>query len=314
MYYLIYHLFGKDNNQMKSELLYSLFSFDKVTGENNKQNILILIYTDVKFDLPNSLGKLRIKFQYLDEKDVQHEILRANGCHFIIKAIIIAEFLQTFKSYGIFIDTDTFFTRDPIPLFRSVAEGFLLMHVNEYPISQSPNVYSYFKREIFKNTEGADYSVKPDFDMWNAGVIGISPTYEKYLPEIICLIRQMAFNEELIPAVKRLIEQISFSYYLQKHPDKLLPSDEYIFHYWFFKETRYLLGNHFNYFYGSDYSEFINLLNDNNIKLHDLNDIPYEGFPFLIFRMLRKHGELNDYHYKSLPPSSTIGKILRSAQ
>jgi hypothetical protein len=97
MYYLIYLLFGKSNDSLKSELFYSLLSFNKTAGNWSKRHIQVLVFTEENIVFPEGLGDLRISFHYLKEEDVREWTEKSNGHALILKVRVMHEF---FKAYG----------------------------------------------------------------------------------------------------------------------------------------------------------------------------------------------------------------------
>ncbi|GAA0557112.1 putative nucleotide-diphospho-sugar transferase [Chitinophaga japonensis] len=313
MYYLIYLLFGKNNSSLKSELVYSLLSFDKMSGNWSKQHIQVLVYTDEMFHLPPSLDNLPITFRILSHDDIDEWIRSGNGHTLVLKARIMQDFLQVFGANGILIDTDTFFLKDPAPLFKTVQQGHLLMHLKEYPLTQRPAIYTFFQKKVFRKLNGDTFRVNPSFHMWNSGVIGIGSDCAALIAEIVSLIGQIAREREWPWEEQRLIEQTSYSYYLQLQVTELMAADEFVIHYWFFKQARYLLASYFNYFHGADYATFTQILAEQQIQHRDLSGLAYEDLPLVMIRLMKNYDVLRDYHFECLPPGSYIGEVLRAA-
>lgn len=313
MCYLIYLVFGKGNSNLISELIYSLLSFNKVAGEWSKKHIQIIIYTEEAITLPASLAHLGVKIIYLDEEEVCEWIRKGNGHALVVKARVMAAFLQQYSAPGLMIDTDTFFRKDPAPLFDEVQEGHLVMHMKEYAIVKRTRIYSFFQQKKFRQVNGKEYTVSPAFDMWNSGVIGLHPAYNYLMPDIISLIQQVALEKDWPSEEQRLIEQTVYSYFLQTQASELRAADEFIIHYWFIKPCRYLLGNYFNYFHGSDEAEFIQLMHMTHATRADFDDLSYDTIPLLMILLLRKNGALHDYLFECLPDHTYMGNILRAS-
>ncbi|MEO5562064.1 MAG: hypothetical protein ABIR18_01490 [Chitinophagaceae bacterium] len=312
MKYLIYLLFGKNKGGLKSELIYSLFSLDKVADEWCRKNVEVLIYTDEKIEIPPRLAGISISFSFLDPKDIEEWIRKGNGCSLILKAMVMQDFLRTFLSTGIFIDTDTYFTRNPAPLFKTIGQGYILMHLKEYPFNHRPEIHSYFSRKSIGQSNGPRINGTSSYYMWNSGVIGVNPACATLMPEIISLIEQMAYDKEWSKDNHRLLEQVSYSYHLQLQKSKLLAAENYIVHYWFFKQSRFLLAKYFDFFYGSDIAELEKLIQENGLEDSEFNSVTYDELPLMMFRLMKKFEMIENYHFECLPSDSYIGKVLRS--
>lgn len=311
MGYLIYLLFGKNSADHQSELIYSLLSFKKVAGEWSNKNVTILIYTDNAFSLPECLSDIRVEFNILDKEEISNRIKRANGHALILKAVVMNDFLKKYQACGILTDTDTFFIKDPGQLFDKVNEGCLLMHLKEYPLANRPDICSFFKKKGFKQLDGSDHLISPDFFMWNSGIVGLTQTHLHLTNEVIYLIEQIAEEKEWPAEQARFIEQTCYSYYLQKQGPKLLPAEDVVVHYWFFKQARYLIGNHFGFFYGSDEDRFNQLINNQPSQAEQLRNLPYSALPSLIARLMKQFGLFEEYHFECLPMNTYIGKVIR---
>ena len=312
MYYFIYLLFGKRNETLQSELVYSLLSFDKIADDRSKKTIRFLIYTETGFVLPESLNGLQVSFSRLDPDEIEEALRKTDGHSLVLKAIVVADFLARFKACGILVDTDTFFIRDPCPLFEKIRDGYSLMHLKEYPISRMPELVSFFTANSFKRPDGDSFNIIPAFHMWNSGVVGVKQGDDSLLEKIICLIQQISTRKAWPREYRRFIEQTAYSYYLGQRQDKLLSAENYIVHYWFFKEGRLLLGNYFRYFHGFDDLEFREILKLKNVRSEDLAGIPYQALPALMVGLMKKFSLVREYHYDSLPENTHIGKILRN--
>ena len=311
MYYLIYLLFGANKESFINELIYSLLSFNKIAGDWSKRNIQILIYTEDKIHLPEQLADLPIGFVVLSGKEIDEWYRRANGYPLILKARVMSEFLQKFTANGILVDTDTFFAKDPETLFKAIEQGCFVMHLKEYPITRRPEVHSLLQTKTFKRLNGDLFMIDPAIYMWNSGVVGIKADQQELVAEIIYLIEQMSFEKAWPPEERRFIEQTSYSCYLQGQDMPLLPADEYIIHYWFFKPARYLLGNYFNYFHGSDYQESRRLMQIQNLEPEMFASPSYNDLPHLIMKLIKKFSLNEAYFPECLPSDTHIGRILR---
>jgi hypothetical protein len=261
--------------------------------------------------LPEQLADLRISFVFLSAKEISEWIRRANGYPFILKARVMSDFLQRFGSYGILVDTDTFFVKDPQPLFNAIEQGCFVMHLKEYPITRKPEVHALLQTKTFNRLNGDPFMIDPSIYMWNSGVVGINPDQQKLVAEIIYLIEQMSFEKAWPPEERQFIEQTAYCYYLQVQDMPLLPADECIVHYWFFKPARYLLGNYFNYFHGSDYQESRRIIQIQNIEHEVFASLSYNDLPYLIMKLMKRFSLIKAYFFECLPTDTYIGKILR---
>ncbi|HLZ87020.1 MAG TPA: hypothetical protein VKQ52_07270, partial [Puia sp.] len=208
----------------------------------------------------------------MEESAIAEWVAKANGHLLVVKAWITLETLQKFGTCTVLADTDTFFYKDPEPLFTKIDPAHALMHLREYNLFSNPKLSAFFSQRSFTSLDGNSYFLHPGCNMWNSGIIGIHQDNTHLLPEIINLTGQLSFDADY-PGLKKLMEQTSFSYFLESRLTGILEAEGYVFHYWFFKYARYLLGAHFNEFQQSDREQFTRLLQETNLTREDFANL-----------------------------------------
>ena len=307
---LIYLVIENKNTVRANELIYSLSSLSEVAGQSVKEKLKIVIYSNRSFALPVYLGGLDITFSILQESTISEWVKRADGHLLVVKAWITLETLRKFGTCAVLLDTDTFFYKDPEPLFTKIYEEYAVMHLREYEIFSDPKLNAFFAHRSFNSLDGNTYSLHPDCNMWNSGVVGIHPNNIHLLPEIINLTEQLSF-ETSYPGSKKLVEQISFSYFLGSQQNRILAAEGYIFHYWFFKYARYFLGLYFNEFQPSDREQFTQLLQENGLTQEHFSELTLPGLPFVLMGLVNRFLEVGEKLLTALPETSIVGKLLR---
>jgi hypothetical protein len=146
--------------------------------------------------------------------------------------------------------------------------------------------------------------------MWNSGVLGFSQEHRLLIEEGFDLLRQMTKSVALPGDYWRIAEQIIHSYCLSKAGEPLA-TESFIIHYWWFKQARYLLANHFGYFHGADELEFNRIMHQWDICPDDVSVESYESLPGLLFDVMKRFSLLSDHLFLHLPSDSYIGKVLR---
>ena len=307
---LIYLVIEKENTVRSNELIYSLSSLNEIAGQSVKEKLKIVIYANRPFALPVYLEGLDITFSILQESTISEWVKKANGHFFVVKAWITLETLSKFGTCTVLLDTDTFFYKDPEPLFTKIQEGYSVMHLREYNIFSDSNLNTFFAQRSFNSLDGNSNSIHPGCYMWNAGVVGVHPDNIYLLPEIISLTEQLSF-ETNNQGWRNLLEQISFSYFLENQRNGMVEAEGYIFHYWFFKYARYLLGSYFNEFSQSDREEYTRLLQETSLNTEHFSKLTLAGLPLVIAQLTNRFIEVGQQLLAALPETSYVGKLIR---
>lgn len=296
----IIYLASGDKDSIYKELKYSLLSLNKVCSENFRNNLRIIIYTDREIMLPKALQNLNIIFEYFTKQDVADWTKNCKGYFFIIKAKVMQKFLSNNAGKILFIDTDTFFLKDPSSLFNQIGKGKAVMHIKEHSVRQRPTMKEYLRIKHFYSQEGTRFQIDPVFDLWNSGVIGIDNSSLPQLEKITLLIEQLTEDTNW-----HILEQLSFSYYLGKI-NKIISADSYIIHYYFYKPFIHFLGSYFHDFSKEDQPHIDEL---KNLKLLP-EKFEYKRLPYLLLNCLKMFS-IREWVFYCLPANSFIGGLLR---
>ena len=256
--YIIYHAHG--HLDFYNEALYSLISFYKF---HPNSDIKIVVYTDNILFFEKILPKEVIYVQINVE-----QIKKWKGdINFIhrVKINIIQNFTTKFRGNYLYLDTDTYFTSSIDAIFKEIANNSLYLEKYEGDLFESKSrtkkpIATFFKNNnAFKTaTDENPIYVLPPFSMWNAGAIGFNSNYINLLDKV------MALTDTLYPKLKlHIIEQFSFCYYFQKSRQPLV-TDDYIEHYWNFKEFRPILNEFFLFHKEKDLNTLVNYIDNIN--------------------------------------------------
>lgn len=310
MYYLFYLIFG-DKSDPQCELVYSLLSLKKVASEWTYKNLKIIIYTENRIDLPHILDGLSITIEKIPKKNLKKWLKRSNGFNLSLKVWTVYKFLREYQSNGLFVDTDTYFIREPKELFEIINRGELVMHVKEYQLVCQPYIHAYFSDKTFRLSNGETCQINGLNEMWNSGVIGINSSFLVRLPDMISMMESI--TKKLSGRNGwHIIEQLVFSFFLQKY-GKVHPADDFIMHYWFIKPFRYFLASQFGYYHGNDSEEagsFLEVFHET----HNNKSVSYSDLPMLMSKLvIAKYSYFPAPYLNCLPSDSNIGKTVRQA-
>ena len=231
---LVGQCFGRQNEYQRA--LFTIFSF--LSQQKSFEHFRIVLYTDnpdyFKKKLPEDV---EISYELLT-KDRIKEMCGVNDFLHRMKIALIE---HTFKNYNgkiLYVDSDTFFVGNPQPLIEQISEGISSMHKHEYEFETlfhlkrpAGNTFIEFAELLRDNTFLSHNKQKTKIPLsassWNAGVMIFDPSHAKFINDVYAL------TEQFYPPTKNhASEQYAFSILLQNNT-QILPSEEYIYHYWY---------------------------------------------------------------------------------
>jgi hypothetical protein len=131
----------------------------------------------------------------------------------------------------LYVDSDTYFMRDPWALYAQLGDGTALMHECEGRLVERKNgifrkMHRFVRTHDLPLPSGEVVRMPETTAMWNAGVVGLAPANVPLLRRALALTDVM---HRLYP--KHVTEQLAVSYVLQNALD-LRATDDAIYHYW----------------------------------------------------------------------------------
>jgi len=258
---------------------------------------MIVVYTDTP-ELYASMENITTEFVsdvlYRDWIGPENYIYRAK-----IKAL--QHCLNKYGLATLFVDADTMFIKSPVVIFRNIGKQYYYLNYMEndmkYKVESIDISNNEITRHFYKTissmqyiiSEKKEYPITEDLINWNSGVIGISHQNMHVLDEVLVLSDKIWNIYNL-----RIAEQFAFSYVFQKY--QVISAEDTIFHYWFLKESRYLLED---YFGDSNYDK--PSLHMNNIIIKMIKKMKnyakdYDTiFHVIVFLVNIKWGTANDF-------------------
>ncbi|RZK35549.1 MAG: hypothetical protein EOO61_11740 [Hymenobacter sp.] len=212
----------------------SFFSYQMI--EEIALAVQIIIYTDTTEYFLQHLQGLPVKYVVFTREQFA-EMMKPTGYRHRIKLVVVGEALSKHpKDNLLFFDSDTFFLQHPGPLLARIRPGVSIMHQVEFAFNDVAdmvlpnrktvrNFLTALEEHAFVTARGEEHFVGSQ-QCWNSGVLGLSPSVISYLPDVFQLTDYLYTNSHW-----HISEQIAFSLVLQTR-DTLLPSDEYVYHYW----------------------------------------------------------------------------------
>lgn len=228
---LVYQAYGRED--VLHQTLFSVTSLLSVIKSSSP--LEIWIYTDNQTFFENFFSESlsgshsRVRLVGITAAQIQKWRGAIDFVH-RVKVEILHDAGQKFDGSLFYVDGDTYFHEDPTELFSCVTDEKSLMHVAEGAIDQNRDLLSKKIKKFLKKNKfsvsGEEVSVAPSTVMWNAGAIGISQKNKNLLPSILELT-----DRTYAVYAKHIMEQLAFSYYLQKHT-QVFAADSVIGHYW----------------------------------------------------------------------------------
>jgi hypothetical protein len=216
----------------KYQVILSILTLYYQVGIDNK-DFFFVIYTDEEHAiLDKYLNGLPVKLEVLS-KAIVKKFRGPDNYVFRVKSCVIQDFFEKYKRDVLYMDTDTFFTDNPVPLLKSISTGHTIMNVEEYDFADGgavEPVHWYNLRQALKrhtySINGEEVKIPIGSMMWNAGIIGLSYKDSGLVQNIIEL------TDEMYDRCKTfIVEQFTTSYILQTNTH-LSSTRNYIDHYW----------------------------------------------------------------------------------
>lgn len=229
-YAIAYLAYGLEST--KYQAILSIYTLYHHIGEANK-DFLFVIYTDSDRQvLDKYLQGFPVRLEILTKEQVK-EFRGPDNYVFRLKPSIIKDYFSKYKQNLLYMDTDTFFRRDPKALLASIAPGHSIMNVEEYNFVDAgavePMHWFTMRQGLKQHTytvNGEQVAIPLATMMWNAGIIGLSQADAKVVDLYISL------TDEMFARCKSfIVEQFVASYVLQL-TTQLRSTEDYIDHYW----------------------------------------------------------------------------------
>jgi len=230
--FFVYQAYGRPEFYL--ECVYSILSLLRFYNEGPPP-FKIFVYTDNKQAMQ---GKLPESVEFIELPAGQFQAWRGD-IDFVhrVKVEMLRDFTKRVSGSIIYVDTDTYFLKDPAPIFEKIGKGTRFLHLLEDRVDSKSNpilkkMYRFLKKRIFSLKDGRNVKMPVSVEMWNAGLIGFSSQDKSLLEDVLELTDLMYSQYE-----KHVMEQLAFSFVLQTE-GSLLPAEDYVYHYWAHKDFR----------------------------------------------------------------------------
>ena len=226
MNYFVIQCYGKERILREAKFcVLSLLKFIK-----DDANYSIVLYTD------NNAFFDDIKDHVVFEPMLPEMVQQWKGEHnFVhrVKVMMLLDFVSKYEGKFLYLDSDTWFKKSPQQLFETIDGDNALLHLPEAQLKSNANpiikkMHRFVKANTFTLDNGEEVKIPAEYFMWNAGVIGLPTQTKPVIEKVLELTDKM-----LLAYQKHVMEQLAFSYFLQKEftPHRC---DDVIEHYWQF--------------------------------------------------------------------------------
>ena len=236
MNHVVYHAYGNSANLHEAAL--SMLSFFR---HNAPQLAEVHVYTDDALFFKN-IFRQAVSCHDLPQATVKKWRGEIDFVH-RVKVEMLRDFVSTQQGNVLYLDTDTFVLSNLTEIFTRLESGNLYMHTDEGALSDKANpmmrkTHKFVSRQAIP-VNGVSVKLPPDMHMWNAGVLGFNTKKSELLNDVLNLTDAM---HPLFP--KHVVEQLAFSFYINRN-GIVQPAEQWIYHYWDFKEFRVVLQQYF---------------------------------------------------------------------
>lgn len=218
---LIYLVFGKKTSY-HYEAVFSIYSFLAISKSIER----VCVYTDAP-EFYKHMGD-KVTLRVIDEKQLE-EWKGKYGFFWRVKIKAVEDAIQRYPGkITVYLDSDTFAYKSTNNFEQLLHDGNAFMHKQESLLSTSRSNTTTKMWHQMKGRTFSGITINDEHAMWNAGLIAIP--VDKQM-ETINLSLQLCDDMCAANITPRLIEQLAFSLSLQK-TYSLLPSDDFVGHYW----------------------------------------------------------------------------------
>jgi hypothetical protein len=227
---IVYQAYGK--KQVLYQTIYSILSLFQ---KSEIKDFRIVIYTDQMDFLKKFFNASDpIHYEYLSQEQMI-EWKGPDSFPHRMKIEILKDCSKKYDGHILYLDGDTYFTKDISSILRNIKEDQSVMHISEYNLKKTKDILGKkLLKFLTKNkisVNGKEVLLPQDFTMWNAGAIGLHRKHHHLFQNIIDYTDQLYSRYP-----KHLMEQYAVSYYLQT-VGSLIACDDTLEHYWNQKDS-----------------------------------------------------------------------------
>jgi len=230
---LVVQSYGSANEYSRG--IFSIISFFAWSSFELDQ-VQVILFTDAPSHFKRFLEDLPIVYVRLDKAKINDMRGTIDFVH-RVKIIAIQKAFAYTNGDILYVDSDTCFVADPVPLMNQLEYDRIFMHKYEYEFQKMKTMklpggaqflrfYNFIIGRVFTMMDGSEFTIPANQVSWNAGVIALKNIHKHYLSDVLKL------TDDLYPETLCVgCEQYAFNIILGKNL-KIVSSKDYVFHYW----------------------------------------------------------------------------------
>ncbi|QJD97554.1 hypothetical protein HH214_17575 [Mucilaginibacter robiniae] len=213
------------------EVIFCLYTlYHHINGDFS--GLQIVIYTDDDSLFKKYLKDFPVHIEVLTSSQIT-EYRKPDGYVHRVKTCVMKHCMDKYPADMVFLDGDTFFTKNPWPLFNKITKDVSVMNIDEYDLIEGGDEHENsfwleLRKVVRSNTfvlNGQEIKIPLTARMWNSGFTGISKDNAYLINDVLDLIDQLYKKGKIFH-----IEQYALSYVLQNYT-QIIDSEDYIVHY-----------------------------------------------------------------------------------
>jgi len=196
---VVAYLFYGNQKEYQLELFLSIFSaLQQLRAAGDQDNVVISVISD-RLDFDPDLPIDHLHFSAAEFEDWTRSPHGTYNHRVKIHALMKA--IDHYQAPVALIDTDTYFTDNPVKLFERISSQKTVMHQLEFAHIADHSLWQPIIEKIGDGIEISGVQVSPQSSMFNSGVIGVEPSHRELLEQSLTVVddlygRSPIFNVE----------------------------------------------------------------------------------------------------------------------
>jgi hypothetical protein len=232
---LVIQSFGSENEYRRA--VFCIISMYARLKNIEHSDFVTSVYTDSPSFFEKYLGGLPVDYIALSKEEIRSMRGELNFLH-RMKISVIENAFKTNPDVLFYVDSDAFFIDNASLVVKQISDKVAIMHTLEYQFDSLAKMalpagkpfhafLDAIDKGVFKLQGNRNISVSNKLYSWNAGVIALHSTGQKFLNDVYSLTDQFYLKTE-----NHASEQYAFSVILQKNVE-LRSCEDIVFHYWY---------------------------------------------------------------------------------
>jgi hypothetical protein len=232
---LVIQSFGNENEYRRA--VFCIISMYARLKGIEHSDFITSVYTDSPSFFAKYLSGLPVNYVALSTEEIRSMRGELNFLH-RMKISVIENAFKTNPEVLFYVDSDAFFIDDAALVVKQISDKVAIMHTLEYQFDSLAKMdlpagkpfhafLDTIDNGVFVLQGNRNISVSKKLYSWNAGVIVLHSSGQKFLDDVYSLTDQF-----YLKTMNHASEQYAFSVILQKNVE-LRSCEDVVFHYWY---------------------------------------------------------------------------------